>query len=141
MRYYLLKYTDTVPSGFGGVSNGPCIRILPKYRADRGLLEHEKFHVRQWWGGFALALLIALSASLCGLVVVAALFLGCSLGLHPVLYRLIRPYRQWSEVRAYRIQLGQYGPSANADFAVRALVEKYSLGLTHDEARRLLRLM
>ena len=47
MIYTVIYTTIGVP--MGGKSFGPLILIRPKYRDDRGLLEHEKVHVRQWW--------------------------------------------------------------------------------------------
>ena len=57
--------------------------------------------------------------------------------LHQLLYKLIRPYRQWCEVKAYRKQIAAGGYNSH-DFAVTALVEKYGLRLSVDEARALL---
>lgn len=140
MRHYSVEYTDDIPAGFGGVTRGPFIRILKKYRHDQGLLEHEKTHVRQWWAGIGIMLVLAAVVGLCGgpSEVVGGL-IGLSAGAHPVLYLICRPYRQWAEVRAYRIQLG-VGRYASPSFAVDALVNKYNLRLTAEEARRLLRI-
>lgn len=140
MRYYRVKFTNDIPAGFGGQANGPFVRILKKYRHDQGLLEHEKTHVRQWWGGIGIMLVLTALACVCGLpgeVVVG--LVGLAPSAHPLAYRLCRPYRQWAEVRAYRIQLG-VGRYANSAFAVDALVNKYKLRLTPDKARRLLRI-
>lgn len=50
MNNYLLFYTDKyVPEPFAGKQRWFCIFIRPQYCADRGLLEHEKVHVSQWW--------------------------------------------------------------------------------------------
>ena len=71
MNYYLVKVTEKIVNGFGGTAQGPIIRILPKYKDDIGLLEHEKVHVRQWYTWLALGLLIGtlltllVSPSLC----------------------------------------------------------------------------
>ena len=138
MNYYKLQYTDSMPAAFGGQTRGPVIKIRPKYKGDAGLLEHEKFHVREWW---AWSCAVALAA------IAVALALGPMIGLpfllwaplaHQAVYRWSRRYRLWSEVRAYRIQLRQYGPSTSAEFAVRALADKYDLGISREEARRLL---
>ena len=37
-----------VKAGFAGCTKGPVIFIRPEYRSDRGLLEHERVHARQW---------------------------------------------------------------------------------------------
>lgn len=133
MNYYWLKYTDEVPEQFGGLASGPLIRIRPKYKGDAGLLEHEKMHVRQW---YALTVLGLVSAAALMLLVSPAFWpaVGAAPSLHPLLYKCLRPYRCWCEVRAYRKQIATGGYTSNA-FAVTALVEKYALGLSVDEAR------
>ena len=136
MNYYWLKLVGKLPNGFGGTAQGPLIKILPKYEDDAGLIEHEKVHVRQWYAWLCLGLLFSTllmllaSSSLWPLFSVAPF-------LHPLLYKFIRPYRRWSEVQAYRKQLAVGGYDRN-DFAVNALVEKYDLNLSADDAKALL---
>jgi hypothetical protein len=136
MKYYILKYSDDLPDGFGGATQGPFIKVRPRYQNDGGLLEHEKTHVQQWYAlmGLGLAIVAALallvSPALCPAAAVAPF-------LHPLLYKFLRPYRQWCEVQAYREQIEADGNS-NSDFAVTALVEKYHFRLSIDEARALL---
>ncbi len=139
MRYYHVKYTDDIPVGFGGQAKGPFIRIAHRYLYDQGLLEHEKTHVRQWWGWFLGVTLLALAAALLLAPGIGLPFLGWAPFMHQVIYRCCRPYRQWAEVRAYRIQL-RTGHYASAEFAVDALAFKYRLRLTKAKARALLRL-
>ncbi len=136
MKYYLIKLSESLPNGFGGTAQGPLIKLLPKYQHDVGLLEHEKTHVRQWYAVLALGLLVS---ALLALLVSPTFWIGCAVApsLHPLLYKFIRPYRRWCEVRAYRQQLA-VGGYASTTFAVTALVEKYDLGLSVDEARVLL---
>lgn len=136
MNYYLVKYSDEVPEQFGGLASGPLIRIRPKYKGDAGLLEHEKTHVRQW---YALTVLGLVSAAALVLLVSPELWptIGAAPSLHPLLYKFLRPYRRWCEVKAYRKQIAIGGYISN-EFAVTALVEKYALGLSVDEARALL---
>jgi len=38
-----------VPRRYSGIAYGPIVFILPEYRGDRGLLEHELVHTRQFW--------------------------------------------------------------------------------------------
>jgi len=136
MEYFFLKYTDDVPDEFGGQACGPLIKIRPKYVGDGGLLEHEKVHVRQWYAVLALGLLVCVLLVL--LVSPAFWIVGAaSPSLHPLLYKFFRPYRRWSEVNAYREQIAIGGYASN-EFAVAALVEKYDLGLSIDEARALI---
>lgn len=136
MKFYLLRTADTLPNGFGGTSQGPLVRLLPKYLGDVGLLEHEKTHVRQWYAVTGGAVLVG---ALLAITVSPMLWAFCTAapGVHQTLYSFVRPYRQWSEVRAYRVQLamGGYG---SREFAAVHLAEKYDLRLTLDEARTLL---
>ncbi|MQT42929.1 hypothetical protein GHO45_18575 [Pseudomonas sp. FSL R10-0765] len=136
MKYYFIKYSERIANGFGGTAQGPIIKILPKYKGDTGLLEHEKTHVRQWYSALAIWLLLC---ALLSLVVSPMLWSMCGLAplVHPVLYKLVRAYRQWCEVQAYRKQISVGGYTSN-DFAVTALVEKYDLGLSADDAMVLL---
>jgi hypothetical protein len=112
---YSLKYTDSIPDGFGGVAIAWFIRIRPKYKDDVGLLEHEKVHVAQFWRTF---------------------------GFHGLLYTLFKSYRLKSEVEAYREQL--CWPPALTDRAhcighySEFIAEKYGLNITAGEALKLL---
>lgn len=136
MKYFFKKYVKTLPNGFGGTAQGPLIKVLTKYKDDTGLIEHEKTHVRQWYAAMAIALLLC---ALLTFVVSSSLWplFGLAPVVHPLLYKLVRPYRQWCEVQAYRKQLATGGYNDN-EFAVIALVEKYDLGLSADEAKALL---
>ena len=136
MQLYFVQYTEKLANGFGGTAQGPVIKILSKYKDDAGLLEHEKTHVRQWYAVLAIGLLLC---TLLTLVVSPALWplYGLAPFLHPLLYKFLRPYRRWCEVRAYRKQITVGGYIGN-EFAVTALVEKYNLRLGADEARTLL---
>ena len=136
MNYYWLKLVEKLPNGFGGTAQGPLIKILPKYKDDVGLIEHEKTHVRQWYAVLGLGLLLC---TLLTLLVSPSLWplYGAAPFLYQLLYRFVRPYRRWCEVRAYRNQIKTGGYDSN-DFAVTALTEKYDLNLTTGEAKALL---
>ena len=136
MNYYFLMFVSDLPNGFGGTVKGPLIKILPKYKKDAGLLEHETVHVRQWYAVLALGLLIS---GILTMLVSPSLWPLCGLALfgHQLLYKFLRPYRRWSEVQAYRKQLATGGYDSN-DFAVTALVEKYDLNLSAKKAKALL---
>lgn len=137
MKYYTLKYVSSLRDGFGGMAKLWKIEILGKYKGDKGLLEHEKFHVREWWFGLLAALLLAL---------VLWAFVHPAWGwlalagpwVQGTLYRA-KWYRRWSEIRAYRIQLA-VGNYASPQFAVNALMHKYRLGMSEREARKALQL-
>ena len=84
MKYYLIKYIEKLPSGFGGVAQGPLIKVLSKHKGDIGLLEHEKTHVQQWYAVLGFALLLS---TLLTLLVSSALW--PVYGLAPVLHQLL----------------------------------------------------
>lgn len=137
MKYYTLNYVSRLRDGFGGMATRWQIEILSQYQGDQGLLEHEKFHVREWWFGLFAALLLALALwawvhPAWGWVALAGPWV------QGTLYRA-KWYRRWSEVRAYRIQLA-VGSYANPQFAVTALMRKYRLGMSERQARKALQL-
>lgn len=136
MKYYLIKYRKELLNGFGGTTQGPLIKILPKYKDDTGLIEHEKTHVRQWYAVLGVGLLLC---TLLTLLVSPSLWpmYGLAPFLHQLLYKFVQPYRLWCEVKAYRKQIATGGYASN-EFAVTTLVEKYDLDLSVDEARLLL---
>lgn len=92
--------------------------------------------MRQWYAAMAIGFLLG---ALLTHVVSSSLWplFGLAPIAHPMLYRLVWPYRQWGEVQAYRKQLATRGCCDN-ELAVTALVEKYNLGLSGDEAKALL---
>lgn len=47
-KYGLVIYTN-YGVRMGGVTYGPLVLIKPKYKEDRGLLEHELTHTKQFW--------------------------------------------------------------------------------------------
>ena len=136
MKYYTLKYTDSIRDGFGGLASMWRIKILHKYKNDVGLLEHEKFHVRCWWYCLAATWLVALAMYFAGTH--GWWFPVALLGpwTHGTLYRN-KYFRKLVEVKAYKIQLKK-GSYSNADFAVRALTGKYKLGVSETRAKKLL---
>lgn len=49
-RYGIVFYRSFgVPRGSAGIAYGPIVFIRPEYEGDRGLLEHELVHTRQFW--------------------------------------------------------------------------------------------
>ena len=141
MNYYKLKFVNTLPDGFGGKANRYKVEILKKYRSDQGLLAHELIHVKAWYVGLAVCLLVGLAAA--GywhwLWIVPAAAVAWSN--QDIAYRW-KWYRKWIEVVAYRKQLSVgYGNGImylTADFAVNALMSKYGLSLSREEAEELL---
>lgn len=97
----IIWYTNNISdTRYGGVANGPLIRIRSKYVIDHGLLEHELTHVKQWYR---------------------------TGGLHGLLYRFSSDYRLRSEVEAYRAQLQHPRSTTSIAYAVKAIQTKYSL--------------
>ena len=84
MDMELIFYVDKLPNGFAGKTNAFVIRILKSHKDDRGLLEHEKVHVKHFWRN----------------------------PLHGWFYRFSEDYRLKSEVEAYRVQY-RYGADLN----------------------------
>ena len=136
MKYFVVKYTYDIPEKFGGQTFGPLIKLRPQYTNDKGLLEHEKTHVRQWYAMLALGLVLCTLLTLLVTPTFWPLF-GVAPSLHQLIYKLIRPYRRWCEVQAYRKQLATGGYTSH-EFAVSALVEKYDFNLSVTEAKNLL---
>ena len=111
MQASIVFYTNLlIPERFAACAYGPFILIRPNFRADRGLLEHERVHVRQWWR---------------------------TLGLHGIPYLLSRSYRLRCEIEAYREQL-RWTSADSAPVFARFVAEKYDLRVSADEALALL---
>lgn len=133
------------PTGSNGIANAFCIRIRTGYENDEGLLHHEvDGHVWEWW------IITLISAAILTAVAYATQLYGLpnqfwalpafSLMIQPLL-RLVKPYKQWSEVRAYKIQLkypvdGE--PNPYLDKYAGCIANKYGLDVTKEEALRLL---
>jgi predicted metalloprotease with PDZ domain len=45
----VLYFSFGVPRASSGIAYGPVVFIRPEYAGDRGLLEHELAHTRQFW--------------------------------------------------------------------------------------------
>ena len=107
---HIVFYTDRlIPQQFAGYTRGPVIFIRPEYKNDKGLLEHEKVHVRQFWR---------------------------TLGLHGPIYKFSKSYRLKCELEAYSVQL-RYSPNS-ADVFAKFITEKYDLDITQAEAKEAL---
>ena len=108
----MIFYTDRfIPKQHQAATRGPVILIRPEYRGDRGLLEHEKVHRRQWIR---------------------------TLGLHSLLYLFVEDYRLTAEVEAFREQAKHYPDDRMPRFA-QLLATNYRIDITVDEALDLLR--
>ena len=121
---YILQVTDNMDINSNGQAQGPYVRIRKGKEGDKGLLYHELKHVQQWYYWI--------------------LFLGIP---HSLLYRYYKPYRQWSEVSAYRKQLEYDHPRYTKDelremyagwLSDPSPVTGYGLTLTKERALQLL---
>ena len=93
-----------------GTTYGFLIFIKPEYKDDRGLLEHEKLHVKHFL---------------------------LSLGLSAILYRFSKRFRLWTEVQCYKVQL-RYSPGLEDLFAS-FIADRYKLKITQQEALEMLK--
>jgi len=49
-KYGIVFYCSFgVPENHSAIAYGPIVFILPKHASDRGILEHELVHTRQFW--------------------------------------------------------------------------------------------
>ena len=85
--------------------------IRPQYRDDRGLLEHEKVHRRQWLR---------------------------TLGIHSLLYLFVPEYKLHCEVEAFKVQAECYTDDRLPKFAG-YISRNYGLKVTEENALQLLR--
>ena len=95
MIYFKLPIAP--PEGSNGAANLCFVRIRKGYENDKGLLEHEKVHVWQFWRTF---------------------------GLHSLLYLISKRYRLKAEVEAYKVQLEASG--YRSDYSAPMLRDKYA---------------
>lgn len=104
-------YTNRfIPAIYAGRTIGPIILIRPSHKDDKGLLEHEKVHVRQFWR---------------------------TLGLFGIAYLVCKKCRLNIEVEAYKEQLKHYATDKRNLFAY-YLATKYGLNITQEQALKLL---
>ena len=108
----LTFYTDRfIPQGAAGCARGPVIFIRPKYKDDRGLLEHEKVHVHQFWTGGTF--------------------------IHSFSYLISKAYMLASEVEAYKEQAQWYPDDRLPKFAG-FISRNYGLKITEEDSLKLL---
>jgi len=136
MTYPFIFYVDRLPPDVGGCANGFVIRILKKYKDDRGIIKHELCHVRQW---FQMVLLGAIIAAIVAFAPTSQypeywfvpLIVGCAL--HSLMYRLCASYRLWAEVVAYKEQSLHYDDDRRLLFAG-YISQFYKLNVTTERA-------
>lgn len=106
---YRVFYTDRfIPKRYDAYTIGPLVLIRPHQIRNRGLLEHERVHVRQFWR---------------------------TLGLVGLGRLVSKRYRLACEVEAYREQLKWTGPAQTVTFAY-YLCRNYGLDITREQAMK-----
>ena len=108
---YLLSYTDEMGIDTGGYVSGLIVRIRPKYKDDKGIHEHECWHIVQRY---------------------------MTLGFHGLIKKLSKTYATWAEVSAYKKQLRYPPATSNLDYYRQMyagfIATRYGLGITAGEA-------
>jgi len=106
---YRVFYTDRfIPKRYDAYTIGPIVLIREHQVGNRGLLEHERVHVRQFWR---------------------------TLGLVGLGRLISRRYRLACEVEAYREQL-KWSGMHYAPLYAWYLVDNYGLDITHEQAMK-----
>lgn len=96
----------------GGVSCGFFCILRPKYKEDKGLLEHELTHCKQFYR---------------------------TLSIHVWLYKFSAKYRLSAEVEAYKKQLEYHtDKELNIDWMAKAISERYDLDVSINDVKALL---
>ena len=113
--FYTSKYISDifVGSKFAARTYGFIIVIKDTHKDDRGLLEHEKEHVRQFWKN--------------------PLFFGLK-------YLLSKSFRLQMEVEAYKVQMKYSRPGSESTFA-NYIISKYNLGLGVKDTDRVIKML
>jgi len=130
-----IKYTDKVRQGEARLFT---ISINPAKRGDIGLYTHEYEHIKQWYLCLVVGLACAVGFYLFTHNDIASLLIAAvSVSLKGILYSYVKPFRKWAEVKAFRAQIkvteGEY-----VDFFANALANDYKLGITYNQAVKLL---
>lgn len=133
----IVVYVNSLPDLKGGITNGPVVRIVEKYRSDVGIRMHELEHVKQWWlSGILMSGQAILLATLFNMqAYLLPMLIPLAWSVSSVLYLLFKPYRQWVELQAYAVQL-QYSTDKNEDARLFGLFisQDYGLSITAKEA-------
>jgi len=108
--FYKLEYTDNLPAGRAGHAKFWFIKIIPEYKDDLGLINHEIYHVSEFWHN----------------------------PLYPILYTWIKSYRLRSEVGAYKVQLKYYDDDRTKMFAG-FICDNYGLDVSKEDVIKMLR--
>ena len=133
----LTFYVKSLPPDVGGTANGPVIRILEKYRDDKGIYWHEVEHVQQWLIGTLIGCtIIAVACRLIPEIPLQVIILGTTL--HPLLYKFVPDYRLWAEAQAYKEQAKHYADDRKPLFAS-YIAKYYGLNIKPETALEMLK--
>ena len=130
----MIFYTDRfVPENSAACARGPFIFIRPEKRGDRGLLEHERLHVKQWFVVTAVSIIaylvfahVVYQHTQFPVFSITPVFVA----LNGVIYTVFQRYRLYSEVAAYRVQARYYSDDRRPLFA-RFICDKYGLSVNY----------
>ena len=127
-----------IPKPHQAATRGPFIFVRPEHKGDKGLVEHEKVHRRQW------LTVSVIACSVLGLLIYALMgvemthWAALGMGVHGALYTLVPEYRLASEIEAFREQARHYTDDRMPTFAA-LLSSNYDLDIYFDEALKALR--
>lgn len=138
-------------NNFAGLAIGPVILIKKYHENNKGLLEHEKFHVRMFWVWYILVLAAStITAIYFGYIPLPETFqsliqneifhilLSISLIPRSVFYKFVGKYRLWEEVQGYKIQEKTNKQNKLKEFA-HYIATRYNIDITEKEALKLLK--
>lgn len=113
--FYTNKFISRILVGdkFAARTYAFIIIIKDTYKNDKGLLEHEKTHVRQFWKNPFL---------------------------FGIRYRLSKSFRLSQEIEAYKVQMKYSRPGAETNFA-NYIIDKYGLGLKKEDTGRIIKML
>ena len=119
------------------------IRLNPKYKDDKGLIAHEYTHVKQWYVGLLIGLVISLGVYF---IFERADYTFLSLVLAPfwkgLAYTFIKPCRLFFEVAAFAKQIS-IAPKEHHEYYIKAyagiITTNYNLSVTNEEVTEKLR--
>lgn len=121
--------SEKMPKNAAGMQVWFVVKLRKAFRKNEPLIKHELEHVKQWW------MMTLLVGALLGAAVwhINELWpiLAFAPFAHGALYTLVRPYRQWAEVSAHRVQVKAGG---NRESLAKHLSSAYKLKMTYDQA-------
>ena len=128
--YAFVIYSFNAPKPFCGVTYGFIIKIRPKYKDDKCLLEHELTHARQFWRTFGLSHILRNLSKFANVIPIPSkwkLAIGYISKHFTLKYELEAYYNQW-----------KCTPDDQKDIAIQNIAKflstRYGLDITYKEA-------